>query len=475
MKKSKWLLPILIIIIFCILLFFCNTIIVDIFRNVTNKLDEVAIEKEKEESFDLSKSFDENTSNILDVQVGNTYTAILKEDGTVWVTGTNTSYSGDYEYEGIKLNEFTKVKLDDVKQIGVGNEFVIALTNEGEVYSWGANSYSTLGTREIGVGPYQVPTKLDIENIDKIYVFGNQAAALSKDGIPYYWGYAADIYYEKESPIRSISNKKITDIFLCNSQYFFKTENDEIYGIGFDFDKLTNETNGWATNIVKVDINNVKEIRSYNGYEGNNIPVKYVLKNDGTVCILNTLKDEDDLEVKIDALENIDKIYPIKNESGSISTLLAIDGNGELYKYNLSSRDNNVVKGTNNKISINNVKDIKEKDGRILILKNDGTLYNMGYSVDDLKPHEGGFFLNYYNEPETLSVTNTKLMAVGEDFVIVIDENNNIYRQGKNDKGQLGGGELQNLQEIYITSPYYENINATESILIDPSMDYLDD
>ena len=51
----------------------------------------------------------------------------------------------------------------------------------------------------------------------------------------------------------------------------------------------------------------------------------------------------------------------------------------------------------------------------------------------------------------------------------------NIYRQGKNEKGQLGGGKLQNLQEIYITSPYYENINATESILIDPSMGYLDD
>lgn len=475
MKKSKWLVPILIIIIFCIGLFFCNTVILGIFKNVTNKIDEMAIEKEKEKSFDLSESYDENTSNVVDVQVGNTYTAILKEDGSVWVTGTNTSYSGDYTYEGIKLNEFTKVKLDNVKQIGVGNEFVIALTNEGEVYSWGANSYSTLGTREIGVGPYQVPTKLDIENIEKIYVFGNQAGALSKDGIPYYWGYAADTYYEQESPIRTISNKKITDIFLCNSQYFFKTENDEIYGVGFDFDKLTNEINGWATDIVKVDIKNVKEIASYNGYEGNNMPVKYVLKKDGTVWILNTLKDEEDLEVKIEGLQNIDKIYPIKNENSAISTLLAIDTNGDLYKYNLNSKEGNIVKGTNSKISIDNVKDIKEKEGRILILKNDGTLYNLGYSVDDLKPHEEGFFLNYYSEPETLSITNTKLMAVGEDFVIVVDENNNIYRQGKNEKGQLGGGKLQNLQEIYITSPYYENINATESILIDPSMGYLDD
>ena len=130
MKKSKWLVPILIIIIFCIGLFFCNTVILGIFKNVTNKLDEMAIEKEKEKSFDLSESYDENTSNVVDVQVGNTYTAILKEDGSVWVTGTNTSYSGDYIYEGIKLNEFTKVKLDNVKQIGVGNEFVIALTNE---------------------------------------------------------------------------------------------------------------------------------------------------------------------------------------------------------------------------------------------------------------------------------------------------------------------------------------------------------
>ena len=205
------------------------------------------------------------------------------------------------------------------------------------------------------------------------------------------------------------------------------------------------------------------------------MPVKYVLKKDGTVWILNTLKDEEDLEVKIEGLQNIDKIYPIKNENSAISTLLAIDTNGDLYKYNLNSKEGNIVKGTNSKISIDNVKDIKEKEGRILILKNDGTLYNLGYSVDDLKPHEEGFFLNYYSEPEILSITNTKLMAVGEDFVIVVDENNNIYRQGKNEKGQLGGGELQNLQEIYITSPYYENINATESILIDPSMGYLDD
>ena len=110
-----------------------------------------------------------------------------------------------------------------------------------------------------------------------------------------------------------------------------------------------------------------------------------------------------------------------------------------------------------------------------MIIKQDGTLFNIGYSIDDLKPHEDGYFLNYYSEEKELSIKNTKLATVGKDFVIVVDENNNIYRQGDNRNGELGAGDEERCQEIYIKSSYETILDNGQKITIDPSMDTMND
>ena len=472
MKKSKWLCPIIIILIFCFAMFGFDIVAVSWLKEYKNNLEEKDIQDEKDLAFDMSADFDSDSANIIDIQSGDTYTAILKDDGSVWVTGKNETYTSDYTYEGIKLDKFTKMRLDNIKQIGVGDEFVIALTNNGDVYSWGGNSYSEIGIEGYNTSkPYQVPRKVYIENIEKIYVFGKQVAALSKEGIAYYWGYAVD---DNERIVHTFDNKKVVDVFLTQNQYYFKTEDGEIYGTGFDFEGITNQKNGWAREPIFIDCQNVSKIVSLNGYEGNNSPVKYVLKNDGSVWSLNTLK-EGDLETKIEGLNNIEEIYPIKNRNSQESCFLAVDKNRNLYSYNITSFLGVNISANVTKLPIDNVKDIKEKESMVLILKQDGTLYNLGYSVDDLKPHDGGYFKNYYYEAEKLSVENTKLVTVGKDFVIVVDSNNKIYRQGNNSNGELGAGSQGICQEIFITSTYEVIINAGETITIDPSMGTMDD
>ena len=187
MKKYKLFILIVGLIIFGILIFFSN-------KFFTNGIKGLG-ENEEKSAFDESADFYENNSNIIDIAAGNTYTAILKEDGSVWVSGKNETYTSNHIYEGIKIDEFTKMKIENIKQIGVGSDFVIALKENGDVYSWGGNSYSELGIEGLKTSkPYQVPRKVNIKNIEKIYVFGNQVAALSKEGIAYYWGYAVDSY-----------------------------------------------------------------------------------------------------------------------------------------------------------------------------------------------------------------------------------------------------------------------------------------
>ena len=472
MKKSKWLFPIIIIIIFCFAIAGFDVIGVKWLKEYKSNLEEKDIQEEKNLAFKINADFDSDSANIIDIQSGDTYTAILKDNGSVWVTGKNETYTSEYIYEGIKLDKFTEMRLDDVKQIGVGDEFVIALTNNGDVYSWGGNSYSEIGIEGYNTSkPYQVPRKVKISNIEKIYVFGKQVVALSKEGVAYYWGYAVD---SSDKVVHKFDNKKVVDVFLTQNQYYFKTEGEEIYGVGFDFEGITNQKNGWAKEPVFIDCKNVSKIVSLNGYEGSNSPVKYVLKNDGSVWILDTLK-EGDLETKIEGLNNIEEIYPIKDRNSQQSCFLAVDKNRNLYSYNITSFSGENITSNVKKLPIDDVKDIKEKESMILILKQDGTLYNLGYSIDDLKAHEGGYFNNYYYEAEKLSIENTKLLTVGKDFVIVVDENNKIYRQGHNSNGELGAGNKGICQEIFIISPYEVIVNAGETITIDPAMDTIND
>ena len=77
-------------------------------------------------------------------------TAVLKEDGTVWTMGTNNNGQlGD----GTNLNRNQPVQvkinsntyLTNVIKISVGWYHMMALTEDGHVYVWGANTDGQLG------------------------------------------------------------------------------------------------------------------------------------------------------------------------------------------------------------------------------------------------------------------------------------------------------------------------------------------
>lgn len=120
----------------------------------------------------------------------------LTKDGEVYSWGENdygqlgngTSASKAYSAYAIKVKDVTgKGVLTDISDIGTASTVSYALTSSGEVYSWGYN-----GRGELGIGNttnQSLPKKVAIENVAKILGTSFSAVALLETGEIYTWGY----------------------------------------------------------------------------------------------------------------------------------------------------------------------------------------------------------------------------------------------------------------------------------------------
>ena len=82
---------------------------------------------------------------------GGEFTGVLKSDGTVWMTGRNDNGVLGNGTRGVHSSKFVKVKIDEntyltnIVKIAAGEYHMLAVTKEGEVYSWGHNGYGQVG------------------------------------------------------------------------------------------------------------------------------------------------------------------------------------------------------------------------------------------------------------------------------------------------------------------------------------------
>jgi alpha-tubulin suppressor-like RCC1 family protein len=136
---------------------------------------------------------------IKSVKCGFNHTLSLSEEGEVYSWGLGKEGAlGHSSFENIKLPqkiEFFKEKNMKVKQIECGSDFSIALTENGEVYTWGSNIFGQLGlghlTQEVKLN---LPMKINFinQNIKSIFAGEDHCACVSEDGTGYVWGYGID-------------------------------------------------------------------------------------------------------------------------------------------------------------------------------------------------------------------------------------------------------------------------------------------
>ena len=154
--------------------------------------------------------------------------AAITRDGTLYMWGNNGSGElGD----GTTTNAYTPVrpKLEEdvkVKQVALGNQHTVALSEDGQVYTWGRNYGGALGNGT--TTDSKTPVKIEIgdgKKVAEVYADNNCSAALTVDGDLYMWGENSSGQLgdgsttNKNMPtkVEISSGKKVKEFLLCGS------------------------------------------------------------------------------------------------------------------------------------------------------------------------------------------------------------------------------------------------------------------
>lgn len=125
-----------------------------------------------------------------DVAAGNSFSVVLKDDGTVWTWGTNGVQLGRGQPIDATIPE--KVPdLTDIIEVKAGANFVLALDSNRNVWSWGQNLYGQLGnkTNTSSSLPGKVQTTSgDLSNIIMISAGTDHCLAIDSSGNVWSWG-----------------------------------------------------------------------------------------------------------------------------------------------------------------------------------------------------------------------------------------------------------------------------------------------
>ncbi len=247
MKKSKKLI-FFVLTIFLTLVFFTKVQAEDSreskIRVFSNSRDKLLVYKEdgslwiNKSGQSLTKLFD--FQGIKDIAVGIDHFIILKSDGSVWTWGSNNygqlGYSGDSQ-----LNIPRKIDgLDNVIQISTYYNTSFALKANGEVLAWGYNGYwNNLGVDKSDEYIYTPTSITALDNIKKITCVRETTFALTNDGELYSWGYNGsgeaglgdNTKVVKPTKLPNI-NEKVVDFYVGRSVGFAKNENGELWCFG---------------------------------------------------------------------------------------------------------------------------------------------------------------------------------------------------------------------------------------------------
>ncbi|KOR90592.1 S-layer protein [Paenibacillus solani] len=134
------------------------------------------------------------------ISAGVTHAAALAKDGTVWAWGDNQSgavgngNAGPMEYveRPVQVKKNASEFLIGIKQIHAGNRFTMAVTENGELLGWGDNGTYQLGDLTLTSRSYPVhaldKNKNPLNGIKKVATGNDYSLALKEDGTLLSWG-----------------------------------------------------------------------------------------------------------------------------------------------------------------------------------------------------------------------------------------------------------------------------------------------
>lgn len=130
-------------------------------------------------------------SDIAAVAAGYELTLALQKDGALLAVGYGAAGGlGDGTFENQSTRPVTVSGLAGVKGVAAGTMHVLAVKNDGTVWSWGDNGFGQLGNPGVGTGEKSAnPVRSGkLSGIVTVAAASNHSVALADDGAVWVWG-----------------------------------------------------------------------------------------------------------------------------------------------------------------------------------------------------------------------------------------------------------------------------------------------
>ncbi|XP_065847291.1 RCC1 domain-containing protein RUG3, mitochondrial [Euphorbia lathyris] len=156
------------------------------------------------------------------VYCGGFFTTVLTEEGQIWNWGANSNYElgrGD-KVGGWRPNPIPSLENVRIIQVASGGYHSLALTDEGRVLSWGFGGHGQLGHSSIE--SERTPRVIDAladQNVVYIACGGSSSAAITDKGKLYMWGNGKD---------SQLGVPGLPEVQPCPVELMFLREEDEM-------------------------------------------------------------------------------------------------------------------------------------------------------------------------------------------------------------------------------------------------------
>ena len=422
------------------------------------------------------------------VVTGTTFTAYLKEDGTVWTSGA--SGSGELgNGSNIAINTPTQVKINTneyltgIRKIAVGTQHAIALKNDGTVWTWGLNSSGQLGINSTTISRYAVqvkdPTGNDyLRNIIDIDTGVDNSSALAKDGKVYAWGDAGNnglginSTTAQKLPVLVHGASNGIQVQSGNNNVIILKGDGTVWGAGQNnvgqladnglvtpraeiVPAINSNMDGILTGIVRISAGNhhtiaLKEDKTAIVWGYNNT---YQLGNNGTTNYSHP--------INLPGPANVDTMTGIYDIATGPQTTYVITGEGEVYAVGLNTGGElSVGNATTQKVFIHAVNENGDPlTGVVSINKSLGTSF--GFAMEDGTVGVTGLGTSGQHGNATWTTTNkiTKVnnasIFVGDQYEIDVDGTAKINIEVK----QGFNLNIDNKLEISVDNLTYTSLN----------------
>ncbi len=169
-----------------------------------------------------------NTKNIISVEPGGRNTLLIKEDGNIYLCGSNIfgllALNNETQNNTLLQKTFKKINFFEeeekkIKSISIAEFHCLALDIKGNIYGWGGNLFNKLGEKNKFVNGKPEYIK-NITKIKSISCGDYHSCALSEDGVLYTWGGGGESYNQGQcghGNLKDIDKPKKVEYFIKNN------------------------------------------------------------------------------------------------------------------------------------------------------------------------------------------------------------------------------------------------------------------